>query len=336
MTYKFSIVLLLLAATQFFSNADAQSVVSSNKTTSKNENWYNQDLSTDHKFGMSVDRTYRELLKDKKSKTVIVAIIDSGIDIFHEDLQGKIWTNEAEIPGNGIDDDHNGYVDDIHGWSFLGNSKGENIVYENTELCRLYKKLDPKFKDVEPNQVKIKDTAEYHLYLKIKPKFLEEYDKAKKEAEKITAFAANYQFADSIMCKQLQKTEYTLEDLKTFNPDTVKSIKFSKELLLFLYKQKGFNKSDFKEYLKQAFVKFYFQNNISLNPVAIIGDKPEAISDYNYGNNDVVGPDPEHGTHVAGIVGANRDNNIGVKGVAEDVKIMSLRVVPDGDEQIGR
>ena len=333
MTYKNSIVLLLIVATQFFSVVNAQNASSVNKTTSKFENWYNQDLSSDRKFGMSVDRTYGELLKGKKSKTVIVAIIDSGVDIFHEDLQGKIWTNEVEIPGNGIDDDHNGYVDDIHGWSFLGNSKGENIVYENTELCRLYKKLDPKYKDVEPNQVKIKDTAEYHLYQKIKPKFLEEFDKAKKEADKITTFAANYQFADSIMCKQLQKTEYTLEDLKTFNPDTVKSLKFSKELLLFLYKQKGFNKSDFKEYLKQAFVKFYFQNNISFNPRDIIGDNPEDISDYNYGNNDVVGPDPEHGTHVAGIVGANRDNNIGVKGVADDVKIMSLRVVPDGDER---
>jgi subtilisin family serine protease len=333
MNYKISFVLLLLAATQFFSIAKAQDASSSTKTKSKFENWYNEDQSSDHKFGMSVDRTYNELLKGKKSKTVIVAIIDSGVDIFHEDLQGKVWTNEAEIPGNGIDDDHNGYVDDIHGWSFLGNSKGENIVYENTELCRLYKKLDPKYKDVEPNQVKIKDTAEYHLYLKIKPKFLEEFDKAKKEAEKITTFAANYQFADSIMCQQLQKKDYTLEDIKAFNPDTLKSLKFSKELLLFLYKQKGFNKSDFKEYLKQAFVKFYFQDNISFNPRDLIGDNPEDITDVKYGNNDVVGPDPEHGTHVAGIVGANRDNNIGVKGVAENVKIMSLRVVPDGDER---
>ena len=279
MTYKTSIVLLLLVATQFFSIVNAQNAATANKTTSKLENWYNQDLSSDQKFGMSVDRTYGELLKRKKSKTVIVAIIDSGVDIFHEDLQGKIWTNEVEIPGNGIDDDHNGYVDDIHGWSFLGNSKGENIVYENTELCRLYKKLDPKYKDAEPNKVKINDTAEYHLYLKIKPKFLEEFDKAKKETDKITTFAANYQFADSIMCKQLQKSEYTLEDLKTFNPDTVKSLKFSKELLLLLYKQKGFSKSDFKEYLKQAFVKFYFQNNVSFNPRNIIGDNPEDITD---------------------------------------------------------
>jgi len=333
MTYKTSIVLLLFVATQFFSVVKAQNTTAVIKSTSKYENWYNQDLSSDKKFGMSVDRAYNELLKGKKSKTVIVAIIDSGVDIFHEDLQGKVWTNEVEIPGNGIDDDHNGYIDDIHGWSFLGNSKGENIVYENTELCRLYKKLDPKYKDVEPYQVKPKDTAEFHIYQKIKPKYLEESDKAKKEADKITAFAANYQFADSIMSAYLQKNDYTLEDLKVCNPDTVKALKFSKELLLFLYKQKGFNKSDFKDYLKQVFVKFYFQNNISFNPRDIIGDNPEDITDVKYGNNDVIGPDPEHGTHVAGIVGANRDNNIGVKGVAENVRIMSLRVVPDGDER---
>ena len=333
MTYKISIVLLLLVATQFFSKADAQSVVSANKSTSKNENWYNQDLSSDHKFGMSVDRTYRELLKEKKSKTVIVAIIDSGIDIFHEDLQGKVWTNEAEIAGNGIDDDHNGYVDDMHGWSFLGNSKGENIGYENTEECRLFKKLDPKYKDVLPDQVKIADTAEYHFYLSIKKKYLEEYDKAKKEVEKIAPFAANYQFADSVMCLNLHKNEYTLEDLKAFNPDTVKSLKYAKELLLFLYKQKGFKKSDFKDYLKQVFVKYYFHENTAFNPRLTIGDNPEDITDVNYGNSDVTGPDPEHGTHVAGIIGANRDNGIGIKGVADNIRIMSLRVVPDGDER---
>jgi subtilisin family serine protease len=333
MNYKTSVVLLLLAATQFFSVSQAQNASKTTTPASKFENWYNEDLSSDRKFGMSVDRAYNELLKGKKSKTVIVGIIDSGIDIFHEDLQGEIWTNPSEIPGNGIDDDHNGYVDDIHGWSFLGNSKGENIVYENTELCRQYKKLNPKYKDVESSQVKTTDTAEYHYYQKIKPKYLEEYDKAKKEADKITAFAANYQFADSVMCLYLHKKEYTMEDIKAVNPDTTKTLKFSKELLLFLYKQKGFSKSDFKDYLKQVFVKFYFQDNLKFNPRDIVGDNPEDITDVKYGNNDVVGPDPEHGTHVAGIVAANRNNGIGVKGVADNVKIMSLRVVPDGDER---
>ena len=333
MTYKTSIVLLLLVATQFFSVVNAQNATAVNKTTSKFENWYNQDLSSDRKFGMSVDRTYNELLKGKKSKTVIVAIIDSGIDIFHEDLQGKVWTNEAEIPGNGIDDDHNGYVDDMHGWSFLGNSKGQNITYENTELCRLYKKLNPKFSNVTFGQVQSKDTAEFHLYQKISPKYLDELDKAKKEAEKITPLVVSYQIADSVMSAYLHKKDYNLKDLQEVNPDTIKTLKYSKELLLFFYKQKGFTKSDFEDYYKSVFAKFYYHNNINFNPRDILGDNPEDITDVKYGNNNVIGPDPEHGTHVAGIVGANRENNIGVKGVAENIKIMSLRVVPDGDER---
>ena len=332
MTYKFLIVLLLLAATQFFSVATAQTA-SINKATSKFENWYNLDLSLDKKFGMSVDRAYEELLKGKKSKTVIVAIIDSGVDIFHEDLQGKIWTNQKEIPGNGIDDDHNGYIDDVHGWSFLGNSKGENIAFENTELCRLYKKLDPKYKDIRPEQINSSDSAEYHFYQKIKAKYNEEYEKAKKEVNKIAPFAANYQLADSLMSAYLKKSEYTLEDIKAVDPDTVKSLKFSKELLLFIYKQKNFDKSDFKDYIHQVFVKLYCYYNPDFNPRVLVGDNPEDITDIKYGNNDVIGPQPDHGTHVSGIVAANRDNGIGVKGVAENVLIMSLRVVPDGDER---
>ena len=333
MIYKFSIVLLFIAATQFFSVAIAQTAPSAGKSGSKFENWYNLDYASDKKFGMSVDRAYEELLKGKKSKTVVVAIIDSGVDIFHEDLQGKIWTNKEEIPGNGIDDDHNGFIDDVHGWSFLGNSKGENIGFENSEVCRLYKKLNPKYKDILPGQIKTTDTAEYHFYQKIKTKYNEEYDKDKKEVDKIAPFAANFHLADSLMSAFLQKKEYTLEELKAVNPDTIKSLKFSKDLLLFLYKQKGFNKSDFKEYIQHVIIKFYCHDNPDFNPRLLIGDNPEDITDVKYGNNDVVGPDPEHGTHVSGIVAANRDNGIGVKGVAENVMIMSLRVVPDGDER---
>lgn len=333
MAYKFSVVLLFIAATQLFSFAVAQTVNSANTTGSKFENWYNQDLGSDKKFGMSVDRAYEELLKGKKSKTVVVAIIDSGVDIFHEDLQGKIWTNQEEIPDNGIDDDHNGYIDDVHGWSFLGNNKGENIAFENSELCRLYKKLNPKYKDILPEQIITTDTAEYHFYKKIKAKYFEEYDKAKKEVDKIAPFAANYHFADSLMCVYLKKSEYTLEELKAVDPDTIKSLKFSKELLLFIYKQKNFDKNDFKDYIQEVFVKFYCHNNPDFNPRLLVGDNPEDITDVKYGNNDVIGPHPDHGTHVSGIVAANRDNGIGVKGVAENVLIMSLRVVPDGDER---
>ena len=91
-------------------------------TDSQNKNWHNLDLEKDSVPGMSVERAYQELLSDLKPKKVVVAVIDAGIDIYHEDLRDFIWVNENEIPNNQIDDDKNGYVDDVNGWNFLGNS----------------------------------------------------------------------------------------------------------------------------------------------------------------------------------------------------------------------
>ena len=99
--------------------------------------WSHLDLVKDTIPGMSVDRAYEELLKNRKGQKVIVAVIDSGTDIEHDDLKGRVWTNAKEISGNGIVDDKNGYVDDIHGWNFLG-----DIIHENYEFVRLLKKGD--------------------------------------------------------------------------------------------------------------------------------------------------------------------------------------------------
>src|SRR5690606_39779945 len=88
-------------------------------TTLTPQDWFLRDPETDKVQGLSVERAYSTLLKGKPSRTVLVAVIDSGIDIEHEDLKDVLWINEDEIPGNGIDDDKNGYVDDIHGWNFI-------------------------------------------------------------------------------------------------------------------------------------------------------------------------------------------------------------------------
>ena len=109
------------------------------------ENWFNLDRSTDKVYGVSTERTYNELLKGKKSKTVIVGVIDSGVDYTHEDLKDVMWVNEKEIPDNNIDDDKNGYVDDIHGWNFMGGKDGKSYENETLELTRLYRKLKPKY-----------------------------------------------------------------------------------------------------------------------------------------------------------------------------------------------
>ena len=99
-------------------------------------NWQNLDLKSDGVFGISTEKAYKDILKGKKSSPIIVAVIDGGIDIEHEDLKKVLWVNQKEIPGNGIDDDKNGYADDVHGWNFIGSPKA-NIHYDNMEVIRL-------------------------------------------------------------------------------------------------------------------------------------------------------------------------------------------------------
>ncbi len=231
-------------------------------------NWYNGEGT-----GMQTDKAY-QLLKNKKPKAVIVAVIDSGVDIEHEDLQGKIWTNEKEIPKNGIDDDKNGYIDDVHGWNFLGNKRGQNLDAARLEKTRILARLILKYDGIDPSSIK-KD-AEYELYLKVKS------DVAEARAE----------------------FEPYMEMLEQFDAETKK----------YIIDQMKYNL------------------NVNFNDRALIGDNPDDFSDIHYGNPNVEGPDALHGTHVAGIIAAIRGNNKGGDGVADNVKIMSIRTVPNGDE----
>jgi len=232
-------------------------------------NWYNGEGT-----GMQTDKAYQQLLKNKKPKAVIVAVIDSGVDIEHEDLQGKIWTNEKEIPKNGIDDDKNGYIDDVHGWNFLGNKRGQNLDAARLEKTRILAKLMLKYDGIDPSS--IKNDAEYELYLKVKSEVAE----------------GRAEFEDY------------MEMLEQFDAET-------------------------KKYIEDQML---YNLNVDFNDRALIGDNPDDFNDIHYGNSDVEGPDALHGTHVAGIIAAIRGNNLGGDGVADNVKIMSIRTVPNGDE----
>jgi len=231
-------------------------------------NWYNGEGT-----GMQTDKAY-QLLKNKKPKAVIVAVIDSGVDIEHEDLQGKIWTNEKEIPKNGIDDDKNGYIDDVHGWNFLGNKRGQNLDAARLEKTRILAKLMLKYDGIDPSS--IKNDAEYELYLKVK----------------------------SEVAEGRAEFEPYMEMLEQFDAET-------------------------KKYIEDQML---YNLNVDFNDRALIGDNPDDFNDIHYGNSDVEGPDALHGTHVAGIIAAIRGNNLGGDGVADNVKIMSIRTVPNGDE----
>lgn len=301
-------------------------------------NWFNLDHKSDNVMGVSTERTYKELLKGKKGEKVVVAVIDSGVDVEHEDLKDIIWKNPGEKPGNGIDDDGNGYVDDVFGWNFIGGKGGSHVDHDTYELTRLYKKLHAEFKDVDEASLSKKQKKQYEYYQKIKG------DYEKKSGE----FNQNYPFYKGIydgylanlkfIQDHLGKEDITDEDLAAVKADDEKINDDIKGALEFFdtWAKRGVTISQFAG-LKGA-VDYYgdgvkYGYNLEFEPRTIVGDNYENSREKKYGNNDVVGPDARHGTHVAGIIAAVRGNGIGMDGVADNVEIMVLRVVPNGDER---
>lgn len=299
--------------------------------------WFLKDPEQDSLQGVSAERAYQTLLKDQPSRTVLVAVIDSGIDIDHEDLKNIIWVNTKEIPNNGIDDDKNEYVDDVNGWNFIGDKNG-NVEADTYELTREFIRLNKKFKDVDSAKVSRKQRIEYNSYVKVKDK----YQKLKlKNEQQYRLYSLKYNLIkgsyDSL--KKLFKTE-------KLNPEEVRNIKtnnptllFSKSTILDIYKIMGEDASvdEFLSQIKEGvdyfgvIVKYGY--NADFDSRKIVGDNYFNLTEKGYGNNDVKGPDPLHGTHVAGIIAADRKNNIGIKGIADNVKIMVIRAVPNGDER---
>ncbi|SEP92838.1 S8 family peptidase [Flavobacterium urocaniciphilum] len=274
------------------------------------QRWSHLDLTKDTVPGMSVDKAYAELLKGKKGQKVIVGIVDSGVDINHEDLKSVIWTNPKEIAGNKIDDDKNGYVDDIHGWNFLGDA-----VHEQLEMTRIVKK-GPGTPD----------------YDKAKAQLDEELQNLQGEKQQLDMILN----ADKALKNHLKKDNYTLEDIKKIE-STDQSVLQAKAM----YSQilTGMTKAEFDKEIEGFKDYVYGQLNYNLNVDfdgrKIVGDNPDDIKDTKYGNNNVVGPEPKeakHGTHVAGIVAQVRGNKKGGDGVANNVAIMAVRAVPNGDE----
>jgi subtilisin family serine protease len=287
-----------------------------NLTEIELKRWSHLDLDKDSIPGMSVDKVYSELLKGKKSVPVIVGILDSGVDIEHEDLKSVVWTNKKEIAGNGIDDDKNGYIDDIHGWNFLG-----NITKENYEYQRII------------NDKSLVDEATYLEAKKINDDKIEEANQAKSQIERALNGTTK---ADETLVKLLGKPTYTAEDLDAIDskePEVIQSKAIMKQMLAY-----GLSVADLKKEIQKeldTYIKVLSGENLKTNYRKVLGDNPEDIKDVKYGDNNVMGPDKKeilHGTHVAGIVAQVRNNNVGGDGIANNVQILTVRAVPDGDE----
>lgn len=345
----FLIVLLLnICLTSSFGQSDGSQLLDSGVA----HDWFLRDPETEKFEGTSAEKTYETLLKGKPSRKVRVAVIDSGVDVDHEDLTDVIWTNDGEIPGNGIDDDKNGYVDDIHGWNFIG-GKDSSVNRDTYELTREYVRLKPRFEAAGEKKIKKKDKPDYARWQKVKVDFEKEITTNKEQYELFSQQYDLYQQAlgtltlcDSILRTNLQVDSIYKSSLAQINPSN-DTVRFAKETLTNVLEnvEGDILVYDFLDELEAYLVQLkegvdHFQAaveygyNPEYNSRIIVGDNPDDPNEKNYGNNDVKGGDAKHGTHVAGIIGANRKNGIGVKGIADNVEIIAIRVVPpNGDER---
>ena len=298
------------------------------------KSWHTMDLKTDGYYGISLNSAY-QFVKGKKSKTVVIATIDSGIDTAQKDLQGILWVNPKEIPGNGIDDDHDGYVDDVHGWNFLGGAGGKCDYTETTEEVREYNRLKTKYTGIATATTG--NEKEFAYWLTVKATYDETVAKASTELPQVQ------QFMNALMSTSgYIKTALNLSADATFKmadlakiTSTDPTITQSKTIWNSVFQEEG-PASDNSKIIKDL-SEYMAKINNDVNPDLIarkniVGDNPDVQDGKPYGNNILKFADASHGTGVAGLIGAKRDNGYGIDGVADNVRIMAIKAVPNGDE----
>lgn len=295
------------------------------------KDWQTRDLTAQER-GTDLEKAYKELLANKSAQEkVIVAVIDSGIDIEHEDLKEVIWTNEDEIPNNGKDDDNNGYIDDVHGWNFLGNANGDMVGNDNLEVARLYARYNKKFEGKTLAQLTKEEQVQWKEYQRVKNELEDSRLKANKELERYKQIRSFFDMSKKVIAAKLEKEDFTIEEVKAIQPDGPEMGQ-AQGFMVSLMEQ-GATEKDLNEWgdyvTTQA--EWYYNPEVDVRR-DIIKDDPNNPYEKGYGNPKVSGTEPDHGTHVAGIIAAVRNNGIGINGVTNNVWIMPIRTVPKGDE----
>ena len=284
-------------------------------TEEESKFWGHSDLVTDSIPGMSLDKAY-DFLQGKKGIEVVVGVVDSGTDLLHEDLKNVAWINSKEIPSNGIDDDKNGYVDDINGWNFLG-----TIYKEHLEYQRIVK--DPSI----ANEESVKEATKFYD---------EKVEAAKKNEKQYGQMLKMVTNADDALSKHFDKSNYSKDEVtKVSTEDTAlkQSIEVAKQMYGFGLSSLAQAKQELSKLVENA-SSMLSGEDLKKEYRSVLGDDPNTMDNISYGDS-ATGhstKDEAHGTHVSGIIGASRNNNIGMNGVATNVKIMAVRAVPDGDE----
>ncbi|QES93424.1 S8 family serine peptidase [Empedobacter brevis] len=308
--------------------------------------WQHESLEETGVYGVNTQKAIQFLeSKKRKPSQLIVGVLDSGVEITHPDLKDNIWTNAKEIANNGKDDDKNGYVDDIHGWNFIGGKDGKNVDGDTLELTRLFVKYRDLFeKSADAASNKTKFPKEFEDYQKIKTEFENKLAEAKQGAAQYGQMDEVFKIAFPALNSEWGDKELNEKNMVAFQP---KSKEAQQGMMIFgLVPKEAWEGKSMKDFTKEigdeisGGAKYYKEQveinlNTELDPRPIVGDNYADKSERNYGNNDVDGPDSLHGTHVSGIIAAKSGNGIGMDGIAGNgyVKIMSVRTVPNGDER---
>ncbi|OGX85014.1 peptidase S8 [Hymenobacter glacialis] len=298
--------------------------------------WQHLDLKADGVPGISADRAYRELLANRKPTPVIVAVLDSGIDSTHQDLKAVLWRKPGEIAGNGLDDDQNGYVDDVRGWNFLGGKDGQNIAVETLEQTRIYGQYKLQFEGKKRKAFSAADQAKFDVYEQAKASYLKDLANENKQLSTLTeAYDSNT--ASFAQMKQALNTTRLDTALLRQAARTRTDVPSAGSLYTFLSRNHFASTDDALKSLNNAITRSRDRVEKSLNPAynprPLVGDDVANLAETGYGNPDSQGPDASHGTHCAGIIAGVRGNQLGADGVAGAVRIMSVRSTPSGDER---
>ena len=288
-------------------------------------NWQLLDQAADGIAGISAERALRELLAGKQPRrTVVVAILDSGLDTAHADLRDNLWRNPKETPGNRADDDGNGYADDVYGWNFIGGADGRDVEFDTFELTRLYARC-----------LKADSAAAAAAARQRCEAIRQDYDKQKQEAEQLTGQVQMIGVALARAVQILQRAtgadSLTADRVRALQPNGAEQT-WAKQAYLQLA-DNGITPEELEDTRKAIETRVKYHLDASYDPRPIVGDRYDDPNDRSYGNNNVEGPDADHGTHVAGIVAMERGNGRGGDGVANAARIMVIRAVPDGDER---
>jgi subtilisin family serine protease len=295
------------------------------------KNWYHLYSVKDTTLGIDLVEALKKFPQPASAKPLIVAVIDGGTDPLHEDLKDNIWVNTKEIPGNSVDDDLNGYVDDINGWDFIGGSESD-VHFDNLEMTRLLRDYKNKFGEKTSKEIAKTDRKNYKKFKAIEKIHAKELESANKILKQIESFK---NLTDALI-SETKNDKISIDALRRFEPKKNES-KVARKAIIDTYDKTGTTPENFLKEIKEGYDYYYekvnYHLNLDFNPRSLVGDNYLNGNDKKYGNAEVKGPEALHGTHVAGIIAATRDNNIGMNGIAGLAQIMVLRVVPNGDER---